>query len=150
MSKRLKYLIFAPVIINPLNYLSTMKHYFSTLFVAIMAIMLLSSCMSKEERALDKLQNMSEQIQKNGDNMTSEDWEKLYDEYTALHDKMSNEDYNFTDEQMRELGKAERKLYNAFVKHSISDFGKATKDFFKKGNEFLKGLAGSDDDEEEE
>ncbi len=124
-----------------------MKHYLRTLLIAIMAIMLLGSCKSKEERALDRLHTMSEQIQKNGDNMTSEDWDKLYDEYSALHDKIANEKYDFTDEQMRELGKVERELNNAFVKQSISDFGKATKEIFKKGKEFLEGFTGSDEEE---
>jgi len=124
-----------------------MKHYLRTLLIALMAVTLLASCKSKEERALDRLQNMSEEIQKNGDNLTSEDWEKLYDEYSALHDKIAKDDYNFTDEQMRELGKVERELSNAFVKQSISDFGKATKEIFKKGKEFLEGFTGSDKEE---
>lgn len=126
-----------------------MKHYLRTLLVALVAVMLLVSCKSKEERVLDRLQTMSEQIQKNGDNYSKEDWEKLYKEYSDIHAKILNKEYNFTDEQMRELGKLEGKIGKAFVKHSMSDFGKAADELIKKGSEFLKGILESDEDKEE-
>ncbi|MBR5070211.1 MAG: hypothetical protein IKX25_12515 [Bacteroidales bacterium] len=126
-----------------------MKHYLRTLLVALVAVMLLVSCKSKEERVLDRLQTMSEQIQKNGDNFSKEDWEKLYKEYSDIHAKILNKEYNFTDEQMRELGKLEGKIGKAFVKHSMSDFGKAADELIKKGSEFLKGILESDEDKEE-
>ena len=37
----------------------------------------------------------------------------------------------------------------AFVKHSMSDFGKAADELIKKGSEFLKGILESDEDKEE-
>ena len=126
-----------------------MKHILRTMFIAIMAIMLLGSCKSKEEKVLNRLQNMSQQIEKHGDEMTSEQWKKLYDEYTDLHSKLLNEKYDFTDEQMRELGRLEGKIGKAFVKHSMSDFGKAAGELIEKGTEFLKGLTGADDDKED-
>ncbi|MBO4753151.1 MAG: hypothetical protein J5543_01015, partial [Bacteroidales bacterium] len=61
-----------------------MKHYLRTLLVALVAVTLLVSCKSKEERVLDRLQTMSEKIQKNGDNLSEEDWEKLYKEYSDI------------------------------------------------------------------
>lgn len=80
--------------------------------------------------------------------MSSEDWEKLYKEYSDIHAKIVNEEYDFTDEQMRELGRVEGKLGKAFVKHSMSDFGKATEDIIKKGSEFLKGVLESDEEKD--
>ena len=77
--------------------------------------------------------------------MSSEDWEKLYKEYSDIHTKIANEEYDFTDEQMRELGRVEGKLGKEFVKHSMKDFGKATEELLKKGSEFLKGVMESDD-----
>ena len=126
-----------------------MKHYLRTLLVAFIAVMLLGSCKSKEERVLDRLQTMSEEIQKNGDNFSKEDWEKRYKEYTDIHAKILNKEYNFTDEQAHELGKLEGKIGKAFVKHSMSDFGKAADELIKKGSEFLKGILESDEDKEE-
>jgi len=125
-----------------------MKHYIRTFLFALMAVMILGSCKSKEEKALDQLQNMTEKIQKNGDNFTQEDWKKLYEEYSALHNKILNEKYNFTDEQMRELGKAEGTLGKAFAKQSMSEFGKAAEEFIRKGTELIKGLGESVDPEE--
>lgn len=126
-----------------------MKHYLRTLLVALVAVTLLVSCKSKEERVLDRLQTMSEKIQKNGDNLSEEDWEKLYKEYSDIHAKILNKEYNFTDEQVHELGKLEGKLGKAFVKHSMSDLGKAADEIIKKGSEFLKGILESDEDKEE-
>jgi len=125
-----------------------MKHYIRTLLIAIMAIMLLGSCKSKEEKVLDQLQSMTENIQNNGDNFTSEDWEKLYQDYSALHNKILNDGYDFTDEQMRELGRLEGKLGKAFAKQSMSDFGKAAEEFIRKGTEFIKGITESAKEEE--
>ncbi len=123
-----------------------MKHYIRTLLIAFVAVLMFSSCQTKEERALGKLQDMTEEIQKNGDKLTSEDWEKIYNDYNALHEKIRHEDYNFTDEQMRELGRLEGKLAKEFAKQSISEFGKAAEDILKKGSEFLKGVSESGDD----
>lgn len=125
-----------------------MKHFLRALLVAFLTIVLFGSCKSKEERVLDQLQGMSERIEKKGDSMSSEDWEKLYKEYSDIHAKIVNEEYDFTDEQMRELGRVEGKLGKAFVKHSMSDFGKATEDFIKKGSEFLKGVLESDEEKD--
>ena len=125
-----------------------MKHFLRALLVAFLTIVLFGSCKSKEERVLDQLQGMSERIEKKGDSMSSEDWEKLYKEYSDIHAKIVNEEYDFTDEQMRELGRVEGKLGKAFVKHSMSDFGKATEDIIKKGSEFLKGVLESDEEKD--
>ena len=126
-----------------------MKHFLRALLVAFLTIVLFGSCKSKEERVLDQLQGMSERIEKKGDSMSSEDWEKLYKEYSDIHAKIVNEEYDFTDEQMRELGRVEGKLGKAFVKHSMSDFGKATEDIIKKGSEFLKGVLESDEEKDQ-
>ena len=125
-----------------------MKHFLRALLVAFLTIVLFGSCKSKEERVLDQLQGMSERIEKKGDSMSSEDWEKLYKEYSDIHAKIVNEEYDFTDEQMRELGRVEGKLGKAFVKHSMSDFGKATEDIIKKGSEFLKGVLESNEEKD--
>ncbi len=122
-----------------------MKYYLRVLLLAFLSIALLGSCKTKEERVIDQLQGMSERIEKKGDSMSSEDWEKLYKEYSDIHAKIANEEYDFTDEQMRELGRVEGKLGKAFVKQSMKDFGKATEDILKKGSEFLKGVMESDD-----
>lgn len=122
-----------------------MKYFLRVFLLAFLSVVLLGSCKTKEERVIDQLQGMSERIEKKGDSMSSEDWEKLYKEYSDIHTKIANEEYDFTDEQMRELGRVEGKLGKAFVKQSMKDFGKATEDILKKGSEFLKGVMESDD-----
>ncbi len=105
--------------------------------VAIFFIALgVSSCQSKEESFVDKLNDIYEEIN-NADNLSSEEWDALINEFTALHDEAAN--YNFTEEQIKEIAKLETKIATAASKKA---FGTA----LKSGGAILKGISEAFDD----
>ena len=65
----------------------------------------LTSCKSREEKVINKLDNLSERIERNGSKFDAEDWEEAIEDFADIHEEM--QDCEFTKEQLRELGKKE-------------------------------------------
>lgn len=107
-----------------------------------------TSCQSKEESVISKLQAISEQIEEKGDTMTDEDWNKL----EKKHDELMKivETCTFTDEQEEQLFKIESKIATQSIKQKGKDIGKSIKNLLKKGKGIVEGIKeGLMDDEEE-
>lgn len=106
-----------------------MKKNVKMLLAAGMLVMTLVACQSNEEKTISRLQAMSEQIEKKGDTMSDEDWDKLVADFNKLNDEAGQ--YNFTDEQKQEVAKLEGKIVKGCAKHSIQGVGKTLKGFFE-------------------
>ncbi len=121
-----------------------MKHFFFPLLSVMLVMVLFSSCQSKEERIIGRLQNLTEQIQKHGDNMTSDEWEQIQADYSQIHQDLKSGDYEFTDEQLMELAEAEGSFIGACCEQGGKNLGKSLNNVLKVGAGFLKGLTGGD------
>lgn len=124
---------------------------FKTLFLkafTLCAILVLASCQSQEERIISKINNLAERIEKNGENFDEQDWEDAINDYEKIHEDMQN--CEFTNEELRELGKAERKITLAFASEGAKAFGKGMKNFMGGLGAFASGFTDLDEDEESE
>ena len=81
------------------------KLILSALFISLLA---LSSCQSREEKVISKLDSLSERIEKDGSIFDADDWEEAIEDFADIHEEM--QDCQFTKEQLRELGKKEGKV----------------------------------------
>lgn len=107
----------------------------------------ITSCQSKEESVISKLQAISEQIEEKGDTMTDEDWNKL----EKKHDELMKivETCTFTDEQEEQLYKIESKITTLTIKQKGKDIGKSIKNLLKNSKGIVEGIKeGLMDDEE--
>lgn len=121
-----------------------MKKIVSLLVTALVAMCVMTSCASKEEKALSKLDALLEHVVKDGDTMSEEEWDQVYTDYQAIG--LDNEELEFTDEQLKEVGTKTAKILKEYGDHTQKKIGKKLQDSLKKLGGFLKGL--SSDDEE--
>jgi len=121
-----------------------MKNSIFTLILVVFASLVLTACQSKEEKAISQVHDIAEQIHKQGDKMSSEEWDELIKEYEALHEELSNGEYNFNEDQLAELAKAEGEVVGAICEQGGKEIGKAFKNVIDMGSGFLKGLTGED------
>ena len=107
----------------------------------------ITSCQSKEESVISKLQAISEQIEEKGDTMTDEDWNKLEKKNDELMKIV--ETCTFTDEQEEQLYIIESKIATQSIKQKGKDIGKSIKNLLKNSKGIVEGIKeGLMDDEE--
>ena len=83
-----------------------MKKIFGILIAVLMASFMVA-CATPEEKSMRSLQELYEDMELNHENYTIEDWEKVQVEFEVITAQMKL--HNYTDEQLREIGKLKGK-----------------------------------------
>lgn len=83
-----------------------MKKFFVILLTMGLASFMVA-CATPEEKSLRTLQDLYEDMELNHENYTVEDWEKIQVEFEVVTAQMKL--YDYTDEQLREIGKLKGK-----------------------------------------
>lgn len=83
-----------------------MKKFFVILLTMGLASFMVA-CATPEEKSLRTLQDLYEDMELNHENYTVEDWEKIQVEFEVVTAQMKL--HNYTDEQLREIGKLKGK-----------------------------------------
>ena len=109
-----------------------------TLTVLMLGLFCLTSCQSKEERAINKLEQLSERIEKNGDKYDMEEWSGIMKELEAINDDI--DDCKFTSEQLEEVGRLQAKFYKAIVKNGKKIFSSGLSKVFTNFGAYAQGL----------
>ena len=104
-----------------------------------MLMFALVSCQSREERTISDLRSIAEKIENKSDVMTTEDWSKLEKEFEAVIEKAK--DCEFTDEQLKEIGRLEAKITVEITKQAGKNLGKGLKDLFNMGKGLIEGIS---------
>lgn len=104
-----------------------MKKIFGILVTIIMASFMVA-CATPEEKSLRSLQELYEEMELNHENYTTEDWEKAQVEFEVITAQMKLHDY--TDEQLREIGKLKGKCSAYLTKGLLK---RAEKGFIELG-----------------
>lgn len=115
------------------------------LTVVMLGLFCLTSCQSKEERAINKLEQLSERIEKNGEEYDVEEWNGIMKELESIHEDIG--ECNLTSQQMKELGRIEAKLYKNIMKNGSKLFSGALSSFGSYAKGFKEGLMDGDFDE---
>jgi len=74
------------------------KNALLTLTAVMLGLFCLTSCQSREERTISKLEQLSERIEENGDNYDVEDWNGIMNEMESITDDIK--DFDLTSQQM--------------------------------------------------
>lgn len=114
------------------------KKSIAVLGVFIFALFLCSSCKSKEEKVISKLESLSERIDKNGQNFDAEDWEEAFEDLEDIHEDMG--DCEFTKEQLREVGRADGRLTTIIAKEGAKSLGREASSLLKSISSYAKGF----------
>ena len=123
-----------------------MKKYILPLLAA--GILSLSACQSKSSR-IDDLKDFVEEIQKDSEDYTQEQWEKANEEFSQLLDKINSYE-DLSEDELKEVAKLQGQYAATVFKNS----GKAIMEQMEKAGAVLDGFfegidQGLDDNEEE-
>ena len=106
--------------------------------IFIFALFLFSSCQTKEERVINEFKNLAERVDKNSETFSDQDWEEVLAEYGALHDEAT--DCEFTNEQLREFGRADGLLTGVITREGSKKLGRDFGRYMKEGKQVIKGF----------
>lgn len=104
-----------------------MKKFFVILLTMGLASFMVA-CATPEEKSLRTLQDLYEDMELNHENYTVEDWEKIQVEFEVVTAQMKL--YDYTDEQLREIGKLKGKCSAYLTKGLLK---RAEKSFIELG-----------------
>ena len=98
---------------------------------------LFTGCRPHEERVMDRLDRLSEEIQKNGEKWGVNEWADALEELEDIHFDM--EDCEFTPEQLRALGRVEGRLTVIIMTEGAKKLGDELIPFMEGAGAFMKG-----------
>ena len=105
---------------------------------AVIAIFVLPSCQSHEERVIDKLESLSKHIDTKGKNFDADDWKEAMEELADIHEEMTECD--FTPEQLKEVGRADGRLTAIIAREGAKALGHGFSDAIKSLGFYAKGF----------
>ena len=105
----------------------------------------LTSCQSREERTIDRLESLSERIEKNGEDYDVEEWNGIMKELEAISEDI--DDFYVTCKQMEEVGRLQAKFYKTIMKNGPKFFSGALSTFGSYAKGLKEGLFDGDFDE---
>ncbi len=114
-----------------------MKRILAHAGLAILFCLVFVSCRPHEERVMDRLDNLSEKIQKQGAKWNADQWLDALEELEDIHYDM--EDCEFTPEQFRALGRVEGRLTVIIMTEGAKKLGDGLVSFMDGAGAFMKG-----------
>lgn len=93
----------------------------NVLLAAIAFSLGFSSC-ETSKTPIGELSSLVERVEDKYDEFTEDDWDKIASEYERIEEKMSK--YEFTDEELKEIGKLKGRIYAKMTKNAVKDFSK--------------------------
>lgn len=113
-----------------------MKKY---LFICLIFALVFSftSCDSSQS-AINDLEVLLQEIETNYQTYTEEDWENMSLSYSAIEEELAKHEY--TDEELKEIGRLKGKCMGYLTKQSIKDLEKQIKDLTKELEGGIEGF----------
>ena len=106
-------------------------------------------CKSKHT-PINKLENLTEEIQENAQNYTEEDWKATAEELELIENEIKQYKSEYTDEELKEIGRLKGKCLAQFTKYSSKAFTNGVKDVMKEAEGLLEGFTQGFEDNEGE
>ena len=86
-------------------------------FVALLlALSLTVSCTSDPK---DRLENLLEKVEKNGNSFNDEEWESVFNELDCIENEIDKK--NYSKEELREIGRLKGRLLGCITKTALGD-----------------------------
>lgn len=83
--------------------------------VTLILLIFLCACSSKQD-PVNKLEDLVEELQDESEDYSPKDWERLAQTYAEIEQDLQK--YEYTDEELKEIGKLKAKCFRSFAKSS--------------------------------
>lgn len=118
------------------------------LIVILIIGIILNSCNSPQSQ-MDKVSTMIEYAEQK-DELSQEDIDELQIKIEELQNDLETNRKNYTDEQVKEIGKLQGRYVAILVKKGIDDFQESVKDFGNQMEGFKEGIKSATDNKSNE
>ena len=113
-----------------------MKKY---LFICLTFAMVFSfTACDSSQTAINDLETLLHEIETNYQSYTEEDWENMSLSYSAIEEELAKHEY--TDEELKEIGRLKGKCIGYLTKQSLKDFEKQIEDLTKELDGGIEGF----------
>ena len=114
------------------------KPFISYVTCAIFVLCMMG-CKSKFS-PVNKLEKLTEDIQNNAQNYTQEEWEATIGELELIENEIEQYKSEYTDEEIKEIGRLKGICPAQFTKHSIKTFKNGFEDVMKEAEGLIEGF----------
>lgn len=101
-------------------------------------LFLTTSCQSDEKRTIKDLKKLATKVEKNHSKYDADDWADALEDYEEIHEDMKYCD--FTNEQLREIGRIDGKLAMILTREYSKALGKGLNNLIGGATAFTQGL----------
>lgn len=108
------------------------------------SMMLFAGC-NKEQRCIDKLEKLVNKTEQKADQLDKEQWRAAVAEYKEICAEIDK--YNYTDEQMQEIGRLKGRFYALAAKYHLNGKGGFFNSIVQQGMGVIESLWGAADEE---
>jgi tetrahydromethanopterin S-methyltransferase subunit G len=108
----------------------------------LIIIITISSCNNVQSK-LNNVEQGLEFAEKNKDDMTEYDWNDLDKKMQELESNLENNRKNYSDEQVKEIGKLQGRYATLLIKKGINDFQESVNDLGTQMEGFIEGITDS-------
>ena len=115
-----------------------MKTKVLSFLIILFTAYVLTSCQTKEERVISNMEKLAELIESDGESFNNEDWNDVFVEYEQLQEEATQ--CEFTQEQIKELGRVEGRLAAKLTKERAKNLGRDFKNLLESGKGFVEGF----------
>lgn len=98
----------------------------------------MTSCQTKEERVINRMNELADRIENQTGSFTDEEWESINSDFEML--KAQAQECNFTSEQRTAYTKAETEVTTAIIKQRATEVGNGIKDAIDQGKDMFNGI----------
>lgn len=112
-----------------------------TSFILLCAVLSLCimSCHSKQT-PINRLEELTEDVQQNASEYTEEDWRSTADEIEFIESEIEQYKDEYTDEELKEIGRLKGIYLAQLTKYSIKSFKNGLEDAMKEAEGIMEGL----------
>ena len=101
-------------------------------------VVVLSSCQTKEEQLINKINRLADRVERNADSFSDEEWKKALADFKDLQEHAT--ECHFNQQQLKDFAKAEGRLTAVFAKKGASRLGEELQDILDSGRDIVNGL----------
>lgn len=117
-----------------------MKNKLFIPFTIVASVFILSASCNQSQSKIDKMSKIIEQCYQNKDNLTQSDLDKMELKMEELEKDLELNRNNYTDEQVKEIGRLQGRYAAILLKKGINDFQESVKDLNNQMEGFMEGI----------
>jgi hypothetical protein len=125
------------------NSLKVLFGYQKFQFLFLFAILSLVFSCNQSQSSINKASKMIENAEQQKDQLEKSDFNKLEIYMEDLQKNLQDNRKNYTDEQVREIGKLQGRYAALLLKKGINDFKESVKDLDNQMDGFMEGVTDS-------